>query len=150
MIRAGAGDHHGAGAQVRQHRLNRGAGPAAAQNQHLFAGEIRPTFSHHGGKAVVVGVVAVDAVGLAHQGVHRPNALGLRGNVGAEFHHRFFVRNGDVDGIPGAVSQEIFQSLGGDFKQFVGIVSQMPVNLGGVAVAQVLPQQAAAHHTTSE
>ena len=49
-----------------------------------------------------------------------------------------------------AVSQEILQFSRLFFKQFIGIVRQLGVDLGRIAVAQLATQQTALHHTTSQ
>ena len=144
VVRAGPGDEYDLPRpHVLQHGLHCEGHAAGAQDQGLFAPELRPGGAEHIGKAVVVGIVAQKgAVLLPDDGVHAADAPGLVGQSPAEGDHRLFIGDGHVQPLKRTVGKEVCQLLRLFLHQLVVIPGQLPVDGWGKAVAQLLPQQA--------
>ena len=147
VVRAAAGDgDHIPSPQVRQHRPHCEGGSAGAQNQHLLTPDLGPRRLEQIAEAVVVGVVPVQrAVRFPHNGVDAADALRRRGEFLAVGHHCLFVWDGHVQPPEAPLLEKGAHLVRGELHQLVVITAQLPVDGGGEAVAQVLPQQAELH-----
>ena len=95
IIRPPAGDDDGLPRpQVPQGLLDGQADAAVAQHQSLFSSDGK--IPGHIAKAVVIRIIAIPAVGAAHQGIDAADARRCRRQGLAIRDHRFFIRDRDV------------------------------------------------------
>ena len=141
VVLAGAGDDGDAGGpQLLQHGAHRGGGAAAAQYQHLFARHGDAAVGHHPGKAVGVGVVAVQGAVLpVDQHIHAAQLFRDGGQLGAVGDDRFLVGDGDIQSGEVPAGEKLVQLVLGALIQLVVVVPQQGVDGRGVAVAQLFP-----------
>ena len=141
VVFPGTGNHDGLCPQVLQSCHRHVGGAAAAQNQNILSLHRDAAVLYQGGKAEVIGVVPEQgAVRPADHGVHRPHFLRRGGQLVEVRNYVLFIGNGHVDAGKVSAAEKIFQLLRLFFKQGVGIVPQMAVNLGGIAVPQLSAQ----------
>ena len=119
-----------AGAFVAKHGGD-GFGSGAVTEDEAFAAVDGDTGVVQGkGQAIVIGVGAEkSAVGATDDGVDTADALRFLVDVVAERHHRFLVRNGDIDALPVTAFKK-----GGDvhrfhFKKLIVVVANLRMNL---------------------
>ena len=125
-------------------------GAAAAQHQYLFLPYIQTASFDHGGKSVVIRIVSEEAgILTAYHRIHSPQFFGNGGEVIQEWDDLFFVGNGHIDSGKISVFQKNFDFFRFFLKEGIGVISQIAMDLGGIAVSQLPAQQSAFHQTTS-
>ena len=85
------------------------------------------------------------AVFPADDGVDRTDAPGHGRKFSAEGHDGLLVGNCYIDSAEIPVPEKFFHVFRLFFKQIVGIVAQMGMDLGGIAVSQLSSEKAAFH-----
>ena len=125
------------------HGLGRQRGAAAAQNDHLAAGNVNAGTAEHVAKARGIGVPGVQlAVLPADQGVDTADIPGGVVNDVAVGHHVPLVGDGDVAAADVCVPQKGRQGLRLQLNEAVVPAAQGGVDGNGPAVAQLPAQQA--------
>ena len=138
VVLPGAGDDDDPCPQLLQGSHCGIGGTTAAQHQDLFPADVQSALLHQIPEAEIVGVVPNQApIPPADDGVHRPQPPGNRGELVQKGNHVFFIGNGHVQSHEISVFQESFQFFRLLFKQGIVVGSQLPVNLGRVAVPQL-------------
>ena len=143
--RPAPGDHDDLGPLRPQHGLHRLRGSAGAEHKGLFAGRDAAAPLQKQAEAARVRVCAVQrAVRPPDERVHAAGLLCHGRERRAERHDGAFIGDGHVQPVPCRAVQEVRQPLRRDLEQVIGIRAEHGVNFRGIAVAQVLAQQAAA------
>ena len=143
-----AGDHgKRSDAQLLQHGAGHDGSAAAAENKRLFPRGVNAETAQQEPKAEGVGVVAEDAAVLAaEERVYAADPAGRIGELVAPGQDGLLVGDRDVQTVPDAVSDKVFQLIGGLFVQAVFIIRQLRVDIGRIAVAQLFTDETAFFH----
>ena len=124
-------------------REGRGPGSAAgAGNQDFFAGQVQTDAADEPGKPVQVRVEPVQFSVPVDDGVYRADRPGGFIDLIQERDHCLLVGNRDVDPAERPGCHERGQLFRGQFLQFVGVSADLPVDLFGEAVGQMLADAA--------
>ena len=104
----------------------------------------------HGFEAIIVRVMPHQtAIRLPDQNIYCVQCFRFGRKGAAVGHHILFVGHGHIQACKISVQQKLGQFLRRFFIEIIGIVPQMPMDLGRIAVPQLFSKQTALHYTTS-
>ena len=123
---------------------------AGAQHERLFARPDAAVAPQKPRKTVKIRIITEQRpVRAAHKGVDVAELLRRFGQLRAVGHDGTLIGDRHIERVEATGAQEGVQRVRRDLEQLVGVVRQLCVDLRRIAVAKVLAEQTAAHHTTS-